>query len=138
MRNWNQAIIDELRSNRGQVRSGIMAGRPLLILTTHGARTGERREAVLTYTRDAGRYVVAGTAGGSPRTPAWVHNLVANPDVQVEAGGEAFDAKASVVDDAERRRLWDAHVAERPEFAEYPAKAGRVIPVIVLERRDAA
>lgn len=138
MRNWNQAIIDELRSNRGQVRSGIMAGRPLLILTTHGARTGERREAVLTYTRDAGRYVVAGTAGGSPRTPAWVHNLVANPHVQVEAGGEAFDAQASVVDDAERRRLWDAHVAERPEFAEYPAKAGRVIPVIVLERRDAA
>ncbi len=129
----NQALIDELRSNGGEIAAGPMAGRPLLILTTTGAHSGERREAVLTFTRDGGKYVVAGTAGGSPTTPAWVHNLIADPMVKVEAKGRTFQARAAVVDEAERRRLWDAHVAERPEFADYPAMSGRVIPVITLE-----
>ncbi len=133
MPGYNQALIDELRSNGGEIAAGPMAGRPLLVLTTTGAHTGEPREAVLTFTRDSDRYVVAGTAGGSPTTPAWVHNLTANPVVGIEAKGKAFRARATVVDEAERQRLWDAHVAERPEFAEYPAISGRVIPVITLE-----
>ena len=77
--------------------------------------------------------MVAGTGGGSPTTPAWVHNLAANPAVKIEAKGRSFQARATVVDEAERWRLWVAHVAERPEFADYPAKSGRVIPVITLE-----
>ena len=61
-------------------------------------------------------------------------NVEANPEVRVEAKGKSFPARATVVqDDAERQRLWDQHVAERPEFAEYPEKSGRVIPVITLE-----
>jgi deazaflavin-dependent oxidoreductase (nitroreductase family) len=110
-----------------------MAGRPLLILTTTGARSGEPREAVLTFTRSGDRYVVAATAGGSPRNPAWFHNLGANPTVTVEAKGKSFQARATVMDDAERQRLWDAHIAERPEFAGYPEQTGRVIPVVTLE-----
>lgn len=58
---------------------------------------------------------------------------MANPIVGVEAKGERFRARATVVGDAERQRLWDAHVAQRPEFAEYPAKAGRIIPVVTLQ-----
>ena len=133
MRDFNRMLIDELRSTGGQVASGPMAGRPLLILTTTGARSGEPREAVLTFTRDGDRYVVAGTAGGSPRNPAWFHNLIANPSVRVEARGSAFQARATVADEAERQRLWKAHVAERPEFAGYPEQTGRVIPVVTLE-----
>jgi deazaflavin-dependent oxidoreductase (nitroreductase family) len=133
MSDYDQALIDELRSNRGEIAAGQMAGRPLLVLTTTGARSGKPREAVLTFTRDGDRYVVTGTAGGSPRTPAWVHNLTANPVVKIEAKGRSFQAHAAVVDETERQRLWVAHVAERPEFADYPAKSGRVIPVITLE-----
>jgi deazaflavin-dependent oxidoreductase (nitroreductase family) len=133
MRDFNRMLIDELRSSGGQVASGPMAGRPLLILTTTGARSGEPREAVLTFTRDGDRYVVTGTAGGSPRNPAWFHNLIANPSVRVEARGSAFQARATVADEAERQRLWKAHVAERPEFAGYPEQTGRVIPVVTLE-----
>ncbi len=106
MRDFNRLLIDELRAGGGQIASGPMAGRPLLVLTTTGAHSGEPREAVLTFTRDGDRYVVAATAG----------------------------ARAKVADDAERQRLWTAHVAERPEFAGYPEQTGRVIPVITLER----
>ncbi len=133
MEQYSRMLIEELRSNAGEIAAGPMAGRPLLILTTKGARSGLAREAVLTFTRDGDRYVVAGTAGGSPTTPSWVHNLVATPIATVEVKGRAFDVRAAVVDDAERQRLWRRHVAERPEFADYPAKAGRVIPVLTLE-----
>ncbi|HET9344092.1 MAG TPA: nitroreductase family deazaflavin-dependent oxidoreductase [Candidatus Limnocylindrales bacterium] len=134
MSDWNTQLIATLRGNDGEVPDGPMAGRPLLILTTKGAKSGRPREAVLTFTRDDGRYVVAATAGGSPTTPSWYFNLLANPAVQVEAKGETFTATASVTPPDERERLWERHVAERPEFAEYPEKSGRTIPVVTLQR----
>ncbi|HEX5014054.1 MAG TPA: nitroreductase family deazaflavin-dependent oxidoreductase [Candidatus Limnocylindrales bacterium] len=134
MSDWNAQLIATLRDNGGEVPEGPMAGRPLLILTTKGAKTGQPREAVLTFTRDDGRYVVAASAGGSPTDPDWYRNVQANPAVQVEAKGETFNATASVAAPGERERLWERHVEERPEFADYPEKAGRTIPVVTLSR----
>ena len=134
MADWNAQLIATLRGNHGTVPEGPMAGRPLLILTTKGAKTGQPREAVLTFTRDDGRYVVAASAAGAPTDPDWFHNVQANPAVQVEAEGETFTATANVAPPAERERLWEQHVKERPEFADYPEKSGRTIPVITLQR----
>jgi deazaflavin-dependent oxidoreductase (nitroreductase family) len=134
MSDWNAMLIKTLRENGGEVPEGPMAGRPLLILTTKGARTGQLREAVLTFSRDDGRLVVAASAGGSPTDPDWYRNVQANPAVQVEAKGETFAATATVAPAAERERLWAQHVEERPEFADYPEKAGRTIPVVTLQR----
>jgi deazaflavin-dependent oxidoreductase (nitroreductase family) len=125
-----------MRAHNGAITSGPMAGRPLLLLTTKGAKSGEERSAIVTYTRDGDKYVVAATKSGAPTNPAWYHNLRADPIVTVEAEGRASKARATVVDDAERQRLWDRHVEARPEFADYPEKSGRVIPVITLERLD--
>ena len=136
MSDWNAQLIATLRTNRGEVTAGPMAGRNLLILTTKGAKTGQPRQAVLTYSRDDGRFVVCATAGGSPTAPDWYHNLLANPAVQVEAKGETFNAAASVAPPGERERLWVKHVVERPEFADYPEKSGRTIPVVTLQRID--
>lgn len=133
MPDWNQALIDELRANDGRIAAGPMADRPLLILTSTGARSGRPREAVLTYTRDGDRYVVAGSAGGAPTAPSWLHNVIAEPEVRVEAGGRTFRARAAVADVDERRRLWERHVAARPEFADYPERSGRVIPIVTLQ-----
>jgi deazaflavin-dependent oxidoreductase (nitroreductase family) len=133
---FTRALIADMRANHGEVTSGPMAGRPLLLLTTIGARTGQPRQAILTYTKDGDRIVVAATKSGAPTNPDWYHNLLANPIVDVEAGGEAFKARATVQDGGEHDRLWDNHVAARPEFADYPEKSGRVIPVITLERID--
>jgi deazaflavin-dependent oxidoreductase (nitroreductase family) len=136
MSDWNAQLISMLRDNNGEVPAGPMAGRPLLILTTKGAKSGTPRQAVLTFTRDDGRYVVTATAGGSPIAPNWYHNLLANPAVQVEAKGETFNATATEAPPAERERLWALHVAARPEFADYPETSGRTIPVITLQRID--
>lgn len=131
---FTRALIAEMRANNGAVTSGPMAGRPLLLLTTTGAKTGAEHHAILTYTRDGDRWVVAASKSGAPTNPAWYHNLRANPIVGVEAGGEAFRARATVTGPEERERLWARHVDARPEFAEYPEKSGRIIPVITLER----
>jgi deazaflavin-dependent oxidoreductase (nitroreductase family) len=134
MSDWNTQLIATLRANDGEVPDGPMAGRPLLVLTTKGAKSGEPREAVLTFTRDDDRYVVAASAAGSPTDPSWFHNVEANPAVQVEAKGETFNATATVAHGSEHDRLWDQHVKERPEFADYPETSGRTIPVITLTR----
>jgi deazaflavin-dependent oxidoreductase (nitroreductase family) len=124
----------ELRSKDGVVQSGPMAGRPLMILTTMGAKSGEQREAVVTYTREGDKYVIAASKSAAPTNPQWYHNLLANPEATVEAGGEKFQAHATEVTGAERDRLYDQHAEERPEFKDYPNQTTRVIPVFTLER----
>jgi deazaflavin-dependent oxidoreductase (nitroreductase family) len=127
-------LMSQLRSGDGDITEGPLAGKPHLIMTSTGARTGEPREAILSFVRDGESYVVAGTASGAPKDPAWVRNVTANPEVKLEAKGRTLQARAQVVtDDGTYRRLWDALVESRPDFAAYPAKAGRKIPVITLE-----
>jgi hypothetical protein len=82
---FTQGLMADIRAH-GEVTSGPMAGRPLLILTTTGAKSGEPREAVLTYTKDGDRLCVAASKSGAPTNPDWYHNLIANPIAQVEAG----------------------------------------------------
>jgi deazaflavin-dependent oxidoreductase (nitroreductase family) len=124
----------ELRDNQGVVQSGPMAGRPLMILTTIGAKSGEPREAVITYTREGDRYVIAASKSAAPTNPHWYHNLRVNPQATVEAAGETFQARATEVTGAERDRLYNQHADERPEFKDYPSQTTRVIPVFTLER----
>jgi deazaflavin-dependent oxidoreductase (nitroreductase family) len=131
---FTRNMIADMRAHAGQVTTGPMAGRPLMMLTTKGAKSGEDRTAIVTYTRDGDRYVIAASKGGAPTNPAWYHNLVANPEVAVDAAGETFKARATATTGAERQRLWDQHAAERPEFRDYPMKTKRVIPVILLDR----
>lgn len=129
-----RALIEDLRAHRGEVTSGPFRGRPVLLLTTVGARTGARRLAPLVYSRDGDRLVVAASKGGAPTHPAWYANILADPIVTVEAGGETFQARAIVTEGVERDRLWAAHVAEHPGFAAYEKATIRVIPMVVLQR----
>ena len=139
MSDFNQALIDQIRANDGQVTEGYFAGRQVLILTTTGAKSGETRESPLAYSRDGSDLVIVASMGGAPTNPAWYHNLVANPRVKVEADGETFEADAVVVDPGRapapvrpaRRRCTPASRTTR-------AKTSRVIPVIRLKRRGSA
>jgi deazaflavin-dependent oxidoreductase (nitroreductase family) len=131
---FTEALIADLRAHGGEVTDGPFKGRPVLVLHTVGARTGEPRFAPLVYSRDGERLVIVASKGGAPEHPAWYANLLANPAVTVEAGGETFASRATVAEGAERDRLWSAHVAQHPGFAEYVEKTTRLIPVVVLER----
>ena len=97
MHEFEEALLEEMRTHDGRVTTGPLAGHPLLILTSSGAKTGEERRAILTFSRDQGDYVVAGTAGGSPTTPAWIYNLREHPEVEIEVENRTFDATARIV-----------------------------------------
>ena len=128
---FNQQVIDEFRANAGRVGGPFEGGR-LILLTTTGARTGARHTNPVGYLPDGDRIVVIASAAGSPRHPDWFHNLVATPVVQVEDGVFTYDAKAVVLDGAERDELWARAVEADPGWAEYQAKTTRRIPVVAL------
>ena len=90
---FNQKVISEFRANQGKV-GGQFANRPLLLLTTTGAKSGRTITRPLAYTRDGDRLVIIASFGGGPKNPAWYHNLVAHPDeVIIQDGPEPFAAK---------------------------------------------
>lgn len=109
-------------------------GRDALLLTTRGRRSGKLRRTALYYGEDGGRYVLVGSDGGKPHDPAWCHNVRENPAVVVQVGDETFGAVARLADATERRRLWELMVEIFPSYAGYEKKAGRELPVVVLER----
>lgn len=133
---WEDTLIADLRAHGGTPSQGPLAGDPLMLLYSTGAKTGERRRSIVTYSRDGDAYVIAGTASGAPVDPKWVGNIERNPSVELEVANEVFQATGEVLRQGpERDRLWDQHVRAVPRFAEYPAKTGgRIIPVIRLRR----
>jgi deazaflavin-dependent oxidoreductase (nitroreductase family) len=130
---FNAQLIEEYRATEGNV-TGVFAGRPLMLLTTTGAKSGQPRTAPLVYTTDGDALVIIASKGGAPTNPDWYHNLRANPLVTVELGAERFEAQARVAEGEERQRLYDAQAALMPAFADYQRKSPRQIPVVVLER----
>ena len=133
---FNQGVINEFRANNGVV--GAFAGSSLLLLTTVGAKSGNRHlNPVVTFQDDA-RWVIIASKAGMPSNPDWYYNIVANPVVTVElAGGKTFQAQATPVTDmTERDRLYAEMVKINPGFAEYERKTTRKIPVVTLERID--
>jgi deazaflavin-dependent oxidoreductase (nitroreductase family) len=133
---WENALIEDLRANGGKPSQGPLAGHPLMLMWSTGAKTGERRRSILTYSRDGDDYVVAGTASGAPVDPKWVANVEKTPGVELEVASEVFPATATVLRDGpERDRLWEQHVEALPWFGKYPEQTGgRIIPVIRLRR----
>jgi deazaflavin-dependent oxidoreductase (nitroreductase family) len=133
MSDFNTKIIEEFRANHGKVSGGFDRA-PMILITTTGAKSGKRRTSPLVYLADGDRFVIFASKGGSPTSPDWFHNLVANPRVTVEIGGETFEAEATVLEGEERDRLYAKQASVMPPFAEYQAKTDRVIPVVALSR----
>jgi deazaflavin-dependent oxidoreductase (nitroreductase family) len=130
---FQQQVIAEFRANSGRV-GGPFEGARLLLLTTTGARSGTPHTVPLGYLPDgAHQFLVIGSAGGSPRHPAWFHNLVAEPHVTVEDGVFVADAVAVVLEGAERDRAFARAVETDPGWAEYESRSGRVLPVVALQ-----
>ncbi len=129
---FEDTIIADMRANDGEVTSGPLTGHPILIMTSRGAKSRAERRALLTYHRDGSDYVVAGTAGGSRVDPSWLHNLAADPDVEIEVRNEKLEATATIVGEPDRDRLWAGHVKALPWFVDYPEQTGRVIPMVRL------
>lgn len=114
-----------------------MTGRPtlpMLALTTTGRRSGEPRTVQLAHHRDGDDLLVVASAMGQERHPAWRHNLEADPRAEVLVRGESFPVTATLLDDAERDRLWPAIRATIPQMDTYEARTDRRIGVFRLVR----
>jgi len=133
MSDFNRAIIDEFRANEGRV-GGPFEGSPVLLLTSTGAKSGERRTTPVMYLPDGERMVVFASKGGAPTNPAWYHNLLAHPAATVEVGPETVDVNAVVTSGEDRERLFNRQAELYPQFADYARKTTREIPVVALER----
>ena len=129
--NFNQQMIEQFRANGGRLEFGPAS---LALLTTTGAKTGRRHLTPLAAYEEDGHVYVIASMGGSPRHPAWYHNLVAHPSVTVEHAGERYEATAKVVPGTEREALFERIVERMPQFGEYQQKTSRIIPVIELAR----
>ncbi|MGD1173895.1 nitroreductase family deazaflavin-dependent oxidoreductase [Mycobacterium seoulense] len=134
---FNKSIIDEFHANGGKV-GGQFENADLLLLTTTGAKSGQPRVSPLAYFRIDGKLIIIGSFAGAPVSPAWVHNLRANPAARVEIGTpqgvQEFAVTAHELPSDERDALFDKITAAAPGFAEYQSKTSRVIPLFELQR----
>ena len=120
----------ETDGQQGQVYNGV----PALLLTTRGRRSGKLRRTALFYGQDGDRYLLVASNGGAPKHPAWYLNLVDEPEVEIQIGAERFAACARTASAEEKPALWQKMVALFPLYASYQAKAGREIPLVIVER----
>ena len=133
MKRFNAQVVEEFRANRGKV-SGPFEGADLLLLTTTGAKSGQRRTSPLAYQRIDGKLLIIGSYRGADIDPAWAHNLRANPQAHIEVGTESYDVVARELPPEERDPVWAKIVAVAPGFGDYQTNTSRVIPLFELTR----
>ena len=110
------------------------SGLPVIIVTNTGNQTGAIRKTPLMRVKDGSNYVLVGSKGGAPQHPVWVHNLRANPEVEIRDQTEVSSMRVREVDDgAERERLWQIAVQAFAPYAEYQQRTKRTIPVFLAE-----
>jgi len=132
---WNRKVIEEFRANAGKL-GGSFEGAPVLLLHTTGAKTGTERVNPVMYLDIDGRRFVFASKAGADTNPDWYHNLIAHPEVNVEAGADTYRAKTAPVTGADRDRIYAEQAKRYPGFAEYQEKTKRVIPVVELVPAD--
>ena len=127
----------ELYERSGGTEGTELNGRPVIILTSVGAKTGKIRKSPLMRVEHDGEYAVVASLGGAPQHPVWYYNLAANPHVELQDGPVKKDYQAREVSNSERAIWWDRAVAAWPDYASYQEKTTRTIPVFVLTPMDA-
>jgi F420H(2)-dependent quinone reductase len=128
---WNVPVY---RLTRGRV-GGSVGKAPVLLLTTTGRRTGQKRVAPVVYGHDGANVVVIGSNAGNRNEPGWSHNLKANGDAEIEIGAKHSLVRARVAEGEERERLWKAMNVGYEGFEDYATRTDRDIAVFVLEAR---
>ena len=117
---------------RGRVL-GSIGRQPVLLLTTVGRRTGRPRTTPVQFARWHDAVLVVAANGGAERSPAWLANLRASPEVTAQIGGTVKELRAQVAVGSERERLWAKLVSANPRLATTQGRARRQLPVVVLE-----
>ncbi|ULP45652.1 nitroreductase family deazaflavin-dependent oxidoreductase [Mycolicibacter virginiensis] len=128
---WSRENAEKYMESGGT--EGIeMKGKPVVLLTTVGAKTGKLRKIPLMRVEHNGEYAIVASLGGAPQNPVWYYNVAANPRVELQDGPVTGDYDAREVFGEEKALWWERAVEAFPYYAEYQEKTDRQIPVFVL------
>ncbi|MEU7767094.1 nitroreductase family deazaflavin-dependent oxidoreductase [Nocardia sp. NPDC049190] len=125
----------EKYENSGGDEGTTLQGKPVILLTTKGAKTGKLRKTPLMRVEHDGEYAVVASLGGAPKHPVWYYNVKAEPHVELRDGAVNKDYTAREVFGDEKAVWWDRAVEVWPDYANYQTKTDRQIPVFVLSPR---
>lgn len=131
---WVRKQVEAIEKAATTDAADIM-GRPVVLLTMTGRKTGALRKVPLMRVEHDGVYAAVASKGGADEHPEWLHNLRAQPDIEVQDGERTTPVHAREIDGAEREQWWPRAVAAFPEYAKYQEKTSRRIPVFLLEPR---
>lgn len=132
---WARKQAEAYEASHGK-RSADLRGRPIIVLTSVGARTGKLRKTALMRVEQDGAYAVVASKGGAARHPVWYFNLKKNPRVELQDGADKRDYDAREVTGDEKVTWWRRAVEVWPDYANYQKRTERQIPVFVLEPID--
>ncbi len=120
------------RLTGGRLGGAFPGGAPVCLVTAKGKRSGASRTVALLYLPNGDDLVLVASKGGMSHHPAWYHNMMANPDVEVEIRGTTRRMRARQATDAEKAALWPRLVAMYRDYDTYQARTTRNIPVVIL------
>ena len=129
---WARKQAERYESSGGE-DAGDLRGRPIIVLTSVGAKTGKLRKTALMRVEYAGLYAVVASLGGAARNPVWYYNLKKDPHVELQDGAITRDYTAREVSGDEKAVWWERAVETWPDYAKYKTRTDRQIPVFVLE-----
>ena len=134
-RDWVREQVELYESSGGTKGTTLRdTGLPVVIVTHQGHKTGAIRKTPLMRVKEGDNYILVGSQGGAPKDPAWVHNLRADPHIELRDETTVRSMFVRAVNDmTERARLWILAVAAYPPYAEYQARTKRQIPLFVAE-----
>jgi F420H(2)-dependent quinone reductase len=133
---WARVQAEAYEASAGSEQAELR-GKPIIVLTSVGAKTRGLRKTALMRVEHDGRYAVVASQGGAPKAPAWYWNLVKNPHVQLQDGGVTRDYLAREVTGEERETWWGRATAVWPDYDRYQEKTDRRIAVFVLDPVEA-
>jgi len=128
---WSREQADKYAESSG-ADAADMKGKPIILLTTVGAKTGKIRKTPLMRVEHDGEYACVASLGGAPKNPVWYYNIAKNPRVELQDGAITRDYDAREVFGDEKAVWWERAVAAWPDYADYQTKTDRQIPVFVL------
>ncbi|WP_022894630.1 nitroreductase family deazaflavin-dependent oxidoreductase [Agromyces subbeticus] len=130
---WARKQAEAFEASDGQ-KSNDLQGRPIMLLTTVGAKSGKLRKTPLMRVEHDGEYAAVASLGGAPKHPVWYWNVTKHPHVELQDGSEKHDYVARELEGDERETWWARAVEAYPSYADYQTKTDRVIPVFLLTR----
>jgi deazaflavin-dependent oxidoreductase (nitroreductase family) len=129
---WARKQAESFEASNGEA-AATLQGKPIIVMTSVGAKTGKLRKTALMRVEHDGRYAVVASRGGAARNPVWYHNLKKQPHVELQDGAVKRDYLAREVTGDEKATWWERALVVWPAYADYQKKTERRIPVFVLE-----